>query len=250
MSQLVPSIREEAHSMSTPENYSQQLSRLNFEAVFSRFRMLQSTGILNATPYTVYMIMRALRRGYDTLLSRAYARWWGIHLGSDSDFRGLPLFRRHPLSTITIGDHCRIQSSDWFNRMGGSRRCCLTTLRNASIIIGHHTGLSSTVVYCAERIEIGNHVLCGTRTTILDTDGHPLNPEDRADGGYGNSAPVIIEDDVLLGQNVLVQKGVRIGRGAIVSSNSVVTKSIPPNAIAAGVPARVVKARTDLPSEC
>lgn len=57
---------------------------------------------------------------------------------------------------------------------------------------------------------------------------------------------IIIEDDVLLGFGVIVLDGVRIGRGAVIGAGSVVTRSIPDNAVAMGNPARVIKMRSDL----
>jgi acetyltransferase-like isoleucine patch superfamily enzyme len=57
---------------------------------------------------------------------------------------------------------------------------------------------------------------------------------------------IILEDDVWLGVGVIVLDGVRIGKGAVVGAGSVVTQDIPDGAIALGVPARVVKMRTDL----
>jgi acetyltransferase-like isoleucine patch superfamily enzyme len=55
---------------------------------------------------------------------------------------------------------------------------------------------------------------------------------------------IVLEDDVWLGANVVVLDGVTIGRGAIVGAGAVVTQSIPPYAIAGGVPARVIRYRT------
>ena len=52
--------------------------------------------------------------------------------------------------------------------------------------------------------------------------------------------PVFIEDDVFIGARAMVLKGVRIGKGAVVGAGAVVTKDVPPNAIVAGNPARVV----------
>ncbi len=66
--------------------------------------------------------------------------------------------------------------------------------------------------------------------------------DDEALLGEGN-APVLIEDDVWLGANAMVLPGVRIGRGAVVAGGAVVTTSVPPYAIVAGVPARVMRLR-------
>ena len=56
-----------------------------------------------------------------------------------------------------------------------------------------------------------------------------------------SKTPVIIEDDVLIGANAVVLEGVRVGKGAVVAAGSVVTKDVPPNAVVAGSPARVIK---------
>ena len=56
---------------------------------------------------------------------------------------------------------------------------------------------------------------------------------------------IIIEDGAWLGVGVIVQSGVRIGKGAVVGAGSVVTRDIPDNAIAYGVPAKVIKMRGD-----
>ena len=57
---------------------------------------------------------------------------------------------------------------------------------------------------------------------------------------------IVIEDDVWLGFGVIVLDGVRIGKGAVIGAGAVVTKDIPEGAIAAGIPARVIKMRSDL----
>ena len=57
--------------------------------------------------------------------------------------------------------------------------------------------------------------------------------------------PVVIEDDVWVGSRVIILKGVTIGRGSVIAAGSVVTRSIPPYSICAGVPARVLKPRFD-----
>lgn len=59
------------------------------------------------------------------------------------------------------------------------------------------------------------------------------------------NAPVVIEDDVWLGQNAVVLPGCRIGRGAVVAAGAVVTRDVGPYEIVAGVPARVIRTRVD-----
>jgi len=58
-----------------------------------------------------------------------------------------------------------------------------------------------------------------------------------------SATPVVIEDDVLVGANAVILEGVRVGAGAVVAAGAVVTRDVPPGAVVAGVPARVVKTR-------
>lgn len=57
---------------------------------------------------------------------------------------------------------------------------------------------------------------------------------------------IIVDDDAWLGYGVIVLDGVRIGKGAVVGAGAVVKNDVPDNAVAAGVPARVIKMRTDM----
>ena len=63
---------------------------------------------------------------------------------------------------------------------------------------------------------------------------------------HSDSKPITIEDNVWIGENAVILKGIRIGRGSIIACNAVVTKDVPPYTIAAGNPARIVK---DIPHE-
>lgn len=91
-------------------------------------------------------------------------------------------------------------------------------------------------------ITFGNDVMIGPKTIIWGRDhgmdvGLPMKKQPH------ESAPVNIGNDVWIGANVIVLKGVKIGDGAVVGAGSVVTKDIPNAAIAVGNPARVVKYR-------
>lgn len=82
-------------------------------------------------------------------------------------------------------------------------------------------------------------------TIILDSDAHSLNFLHRRDGVVDMAnridKEIIIEDDVLIGTNCIVLKGVRIGARSIIGAGSIVTKDIPSDCIAAGNPAKVIK---------
>lgn len=99
--------------------------------------------------------------------------------------------------------------------------------------------MSGTVVGAAECVVIGDDVLCGSNVTITDTDWHGIKPDERRKAG--RTAPVLIKNNVWLGLNVVVLKGVTIGENSIISAGSVVNKSIPPNVIAGGMPAAPIR---------
>jgi maltose O-acetyltransferase len=82
--------------------------------------------------------------------------------------------------------------------------------------------------------------MCGANVTITDTDWHPVDWRDRVNG-QAKAAPVVIGDDVWLGMNVTILKGVEIGNQSVIGAGSVVTRSIPAGVIAAGQPAVVVR---------
>ena len=95
----------------------------------------------------------------------------------------------------------------------------------------------------AAEITIGSHVVMASRIYITDHD-HTYDDSDRSVGSQPlRTAPVRIGDFVWLGENVMVLKGVTIGHHAIIGAGSVVTRDIPPYAIAAGAPARVIRMR-------
>lgn len=99
-----------------------------------------------------------------------------------------------------------------------------------------------TMIDAHQQVEIGRNCMIGPQCYITDGNhgdvlGITINQQAM------QSRPVIIEDDVWLGAQVIVLQGVRIGNGAIVGAGAVVSEDIPSNTIAVGVPARVVKRR-------
>jgi galactoside O-acetyltransferase len=88
-------------------------------------------------------------------------------------------------------------------------------------------------------VTIGDGVLIAPNVTISDT-GHPVHPELRKSGEMF-SFPVTIGNNVWIGSNVAINPGVTIGDNAVIGAGSVVTKDIPPNVVAAGVPCRVIR---------
>jgi acetyltransferase-like isoleucine patch superfamily enzyme len=106
----------------------------------------------------------------------------------------------------------------------------------ATLSIGNGTYLNrDTTVVCHNNVWIGDDCKISYQVIIMDTDEH-LVP-----GAKTFTAPVVLENNVWLGARCIVLKGVRIGEGAVVGAGSIVTRDIPPRAIAAGQPARVIR---------
>ena len=113
--------------------------------------------------------------------------------------------------------------------------------REAVISIGPGTITSNNIsIVSVKRIAIGDGCQIGDLVTILDADFHEINPETR-NKSEGISNPVEIGSNVWLGSRVMVLKGVSIGDNSVIAAGSVVSKSIPANVIAGGIPARVMR---------
>jgi len=90
---------------------------------------------------------------------------------------------------------------------------------------------------------IGNYVMFAPNV-VISTTGHPIHPSMR-DKGAQFSLPVVIKDHVWIGSNVTIMPGVTIGENSVIGAGSVVTKDIPANVVAAGVPCKVMREITD-----
>lgn len=120
---------------------------------------------------------------------------------------------------------------------------CTGPLKANKLVIQSGTYVNRFTIFDAhERIEIGRDCMIGPHCYITDAD-HGSAPGGSVKSQSMTKAPVIIEDEVWLGANVVILPGVRIGKGAIVGAGSVVTHDIPGNAIAVGIPAEILRER-------
>lgn len=118
---------------------------------------------------------------------------------------------------------------------GLTHKCMLSTQPGAVLKIGNNCAFSGVSIRCFKSITLGNNVRVGANVLILDGDGHQDDPR------AGKNKPVVIEDNVWLGGNVVVKKGVHIGRNSVIGMNSVVSKDVPANCMAIGNPCIVVR---------
>lgn len=212
---------------------------------------LEQLASLDALPHLVQQAYLRARSLVDSAIGGLWLRWWGVKVGRHLNLIGLPSIRRAPRSLIRIGDDCKLISAFSANSHGVTRPCFLSAISpGSSIELGQSCGLSGTIITASEKVVLGDRVQCGANTLITDNDAHSLDAAIRRseiegtlprNSNHNVSKPVIIHDDVWLGMGVTILKGVEIGARSVVGAGSLVTKSIPPDSLAVGVPARVIK---------
>jgi acetyltransferase-like isoleucine patch superfamily enzyme len=146
-------------------------------------------------------------------------------------------------SSITIGDKFSSTSDVRRGAISVYSPCHLRTMRDAQIVIGDDVALNGTSITCRRRIEIGKGTMVAANVIIVDSDFHrQWPPSSRKEfSRYEEDRPVSIGSDVWIGMGSIILKGSTIGNNTIIGAGSVVTGRIPPNVIAAGVPAKVLR---------
>jgi acetyltransferase-like isoleucine patch superfamily enzyme len=145
---------------------------------------------------------------------------------------------------IVFGDHVSVYAG-----------CSFAVQKDGRCTVGDFTLLNGAIVMAEELVEIGSHCLISWGVGIADSDFHPLEPaqrlidaqalapffKDRPPRPKLKTAPVKIGDNVWIGMNAVILKGVTIGDNSVVAAGAVVTKSVSANRIVAGNPAIEVK---------
>jgi len=157
-----------------------------------------------------------------------------------ADYAFKRFLSREP-DALVIGDHCTMDGVHFAVGQKGRVR------------IGNYSYFTNAVLLCELELRVGNYVVIGWNATIADTDFHPLAPAERiADAiacsplGKGHARPqitarpVIIEDDVWVGPNAVILKGVRLGAGSWIEAGALVTRDVPPNSRVLGNPAQIL----------
>lgn len=144
---------------------------------------------------------------------------------------------------IKVGKNCLIRGEIMVLRHGGE------------VIIGEDCFLGDkSRIWSSVKISIGNRVLISHNVNIHDNISHPLSSKERhldflniihkgelREEVSINEKEIIIEDDVWIGFNATILKGVKIGRGAIIGANTIVTKDVEPYGVVVGNPNKIIK---------
>lgn len=135
---------------------------------------------------------------------------------------------------VHVGDNVLIKE--------GARFCSCN--EDAEILIGKNTTIGyHTFIFSSAQITIGDNCLIAPFVYIVDSD-HGTDRDKLINLQENISAPIKVGNDVWIGSNASLLKGVNIGDGAIIAANSVVTKDVSPYHIVGGTPARKIKERT------
>lgn len=172
-----------------------------------------------------------------------YLRWWARrflepqfeHVGPYLD-AGHPRFVKLHGPNISIGRCATLRATQAYPI---TITVWVSSDRNGTIDIGDHVLISpGTRILSSDHVTIGSNTMIAGEVYISDSDWHDVYDRTAEQDAH---RPITLEPNVWLGYGVKVCKGVTIGENSVIGAGSVVSKSIPPNVIAAGNPARVVK---------
>jgi acetyltransferase-like isoleucine patch superfamily enzyme len=158
--------------------------------------------------------------------------------------RGCPIIEIRDGGTFTFGYGLYMVNNQKYSTLGKANKCKLLVYSGAKLTLGSRIGLSNVTIVATKQISIGNRVMIGGGVTIVDSDFHSMNaeywftPEDEL---QMISIPVNIGNDVFIGMDSIILKGVNIGNNVRIAAGSVITKDIPDNQVWGGNPAKFIK---------
>lgn len=173
-----------------------------------------------------------------------------LRLQKNTDIKGMVSVNGFPIVDIQKGSRLSIGRNVTLNsRNKGYHISLFAPVKlfadrpGATIRIGSNTRIHGSCIHAYKSVTIGKNCLIAGNTHIIDSNGHNLSfPDvDNRIHTTGGAKPVHIEDSVWIGANSVILPGVTIGKGAVISANSVVKHDIPPMCVAGGNPAIVLK---------
>ncbi len=189
--------------------------------------------------------MRKIIRILSTFILKILFIELKITSGKNLNAVGLPIIDKAKGSSITIGNNLVICSKDFSNPLGLNHKTIIRTIdENSKIKIGNDVGISGASICASNDIYIGDNVMLGANVQISDTDFHaikPLNRRHNRNKEDVQTKSIMIENNVWIGANSIILKGVKIGENSIIGAGSIVTNNVPANSIAAGNPAKIIK---------
>ena len=131
------------------------------------------------------------------------------------------------VSGVSSGKGCRVWKTVYITRPSNLSL-------GQGVLINRHVYIDSY-----DKVEIGNNVSIGYRAVLITSTHETESPSRRA--GEIQGKPIVVEDGCWIGAGAIIGPGVRLSRGCVVSAGSVVMRSMPPNVLVVGNPARVIQ---------
>ncbi len=167
----------------------------------------------------------------------------GKYLNFNRQWDDQRMLRNKMAGSLYVGKGATLEV-DAFDVYAGSR---INVNAGARLSLGSGYMNHECVMDCFSSISIGQGVVISERVVIRDADNHTIQSivtetlSEQISAEKPATAPVVIQDHVWIGMNVIILKGVTIGEGAVVASGSLVNKDVPSHSLVAGVPAKVMK---------
>lgn len=183
---------------------------------------------------------------YSTRLSRFSLWFQGASYGKGFRTTGSCSFKLRREGSILLGERVSFLAGWRSNRAGLTNSVLLETLGEGIIKISDDSGGSAVVISSRCGVTIGKNVCLGANVRIYDHNFHPLDAQKRRlsrneQSGHVRTEPVVIGDDVFVGANAIILKGVTLGDRSIVAAGAVVFRGeYPADCMIAGNPASIV----------
>lgn len=214
-------------------------------AVRKVIKYVQTNGFLSLIRMAADLFYQRVATSFWTLVFDLKCRLLGVRPGRRLEVFGNCIIRKHPQSQIVIGDNVQLISSSWRSSTANCFNCKLRTFYSTSaIFLGDHSGMTGgAIIARSKTIRIGARCMLAPGVTILDSDFHIAWPPDRRHNTWETDIDkdVTLEENVWVGMGCIILKGVTIGKNSVIAAGSVVVNSIPPNCLAGGNPAKVLK---------
>jgi acetyltransferase-like isoleucine patch superfamily enzyme len=195
----------------------------------------------------LHFVRKVYHNIYDRIKTNLFSSLYCQSAKSVKFYKSSNIVNLRQKEDIKIGNNTHIKGELLLYKHGGN------------IDIGEYCFLGeNSRVWSSVGVTIGNRVLISHNVNIHDSNSHPIDMEERhthfkeiVNNGHPNSIDlnekiITIENDVWIGFNSSILKGVIIGEGAIIAANAVITKDVPPFTIVAGNPGKIIK---DLPQK-
>lgn len=198
----------------------------------------------NLLKFSEFDLLKASRYIFSKLFIFRLSKITNIKIGRNIRVNGIPIIDIQNGSNLYIGHGVTLNSRNKGYHINMHSPVKLFADRlGAKIFIGDNTRIHGSCIHAYQSVIIGKNCLIAANCQIIDGNGHDLSFPDVENriNTKGSSKPILIEDNVWIGANSIILPGVTIGKGSVISANSVVNKDVQSMVVAGGNPAKIIK---------